>query len=233
MTKREVRVQLLADLKLPPDGVLWDLGVRVGSIGLEALRLARTLGLWAVERRGGSAALINRPCPRLGCIRPVVLEGEALEPWLEPGFDDTPLPCPTPDRVLIGGWRSAAGPVLQAVLERLRPAGVVGGATGRGGALGRTGAPCWSGPVCGAGEQHQGLARGIPGPMGTRLFAAHPGLLVLRGRRSSGSAPGLPGLSPAGPPSTPSVRDNAVGGPGEDNWAGQAGAGRCPPPRWR
>ncbi|MCX5942475.1 MAG: precorrin-6y C5,15-methyltransferase (decarboxylating) subunit CbiE, partial [Cyanobacteria bacterium] len=39
MTKREVRIQVLADLDLPPTGVLWDLGAGVGSIGLEALRL--------------------------------------------------------------------------------------------------------------------------------------------------------------------------------------------------
>jgi precorrin-6B C5,15-methyltransferase / cobalt-precorrin-6B C5,C15-methyltransferase len=34
MTKREVRIQLLADLELPAEGVLWDLGAGVGSIGL-------------------------------------------------------------------------------------------------------------------------------------------------------------------------------------------------------
>jgi hypothetical protein len=39
MTKREVRLQLLADLELPERGVLWDIGAGVGSVGLEALRL--------------------------------------------------------------------------------------------------------------------------------------------------------------------------------------------------
>ena len=53
MTKREVRIQLLADLELPAEGVLWDLWAGVGSIGLEALRLRPQLQLWAVERRGG------------------------------------------------------------------------------------------------------------------------------------------------------------------------------------
>jgi precorrin-6Y C5,15-methyltransferase (decarboxylating) len=36
MTKREIRIQLLADLNPPEQGVLWDLGAGTGSVGLEA-----------------------------------------------------------------------------------------------------------------------------------------------------------------------------------------------------
>ena len=46
MTKREARIQLLADLELPDQGVLWDLGAGTGSIGLEALRLRPQLSCW-------------------------------------------------------------------------------------------------------------------------------------------------------------------------------------------
>ena len=45
MTKREIRIQILADLELPQEGVLWDLGAGVGSVGLEALRLRPKLKL--------------------------------------------------------------------------------------------------------------------------------------------------------------------------------------------
>ncbi|MEY3462227.1 MAG: hypothetical protein RLZZ468_5, partial [Cyanobacteriota bacterium] len=69
MTKREVRIQLLADLQLPERGVLWDIGAGVGSVGLEALRLRPCLALWALEARGGSAALIRANAKRLG-VRP-------------------------------------------------------------------------------------------------------------------------------------------------------------------
>jgi precorrin-6Y C5,15-methyltransferase (decarboxylating) len=69
MTKREVRIQLLADLELPAQGTLWDLGAGVGSVGLEALRLRPALALWAVERRLGAAALIQANADRLG-VRP-------------------------------------------------------------------------------------------------------------------------------------------------------------------
>ena len=116
MTKREVRIQLLADLELPECGVLWDIGAGVGSVGLEALRLRPGLALWALEARGGSAALIAANAERLG-VRPTgVLEGRAPEALAE---------LPDPDRVLIGGGGRERAAVLAAVLQRLRPSGVV------------------------------------------------------------------------------------------------------------
>ena len=116
MTKREVRVQLLADLELPERGVLWDIGAGVGSVGLEALRLRPGLALWAVERRPGAAALIGANADRLG-VRPAgVVEGEA--PAALAGLPD-------PDRVLIGGGGTGRSCLLEAVLVRLRPGGRV------------------------------------------------------------------------------------------------------------
>ncbi len=116
MTKREVRIQLLADLELPERGVLWDIGAGVGSVGLEALRLRPALELWAVERRPGAAALIGANADRLGVRPAAVLEGEAPAAL---------GPLPDPDRVLIGGGGRDRREVLQAVLGRLRPGGVV------------------------------------------------------------------------------------------------------------
>jgi precorrin-6Y C5,15-methyltransferase (decarboxylating) len=116
MTKREVRIQLLADLELPECGVLWDIGAGVGSIGLEALRLRPSLQLWALERRGGSAALIRANARRLG-VRPAgVLEGRAPAALAD---------LPDPDRVLLGGGGRERTEVLAAVLTRLRPGGLV------------------------------------------------------------------------------------------------------------
>jgi len=116
MTKREVRIQLLADLELPERGVLWDIGAGVGSVGLEALRLRPALELWAVARRPGAAALIGANADRLGVRPAAVLEGEAPAAL---------GPLPDPDRVLIGGGGRDRREVLQAVLDRLRPGGVV------------------------------------------------------------------------------------------------------------
>ncbi|MCT0229594.1 precorrin-6y C5,15-methyltransferase (decarboxylating) subunit CbiE [Synechococcus sp. CS-1324] len=124
MTKREVRIQLLADLELPERGVLWDLGAGVGSVGLEALRLRPGLELWAVERRGGSAALIAANAARLGVQPAAVLEAEALD-LIGAGSAGRELSLPDPDRVLIGGGGRQRLALLQAVLARLRPGGVV------------------------------------------------------------------------------------------------------------
>ena len=116
MTKREVRIQVLADLELPAQGVLWDVGAGVGSIGLEALRLRPGLQLFALESRGGSRALIAANAERLG-VRPAGIgEGRAPAALAE---------LPDPDRVVIGGGGQDRAAILQVVLERLRPQGVV------------------------------------------------------------------------------------------------------------
>ncbi|MFN9695260.1 MAG: precorrin-6y C5,15-methyltransferase (decarboxylating) subunit CbiE [Synechococcaceae cyanobacterium] len=116
MTKREVRIQLLADLDLPSHGVLWDLGAGVGSVGLEALRLRPGLELWAVERRLGGAALIRANAERLGVRPEAILEAEASEVLTN---------LPDPDRVLLGGGGPRRPSLLAALLPRLRGEGRV------------------------------------------------------------------------------------------------------------
>jgi precorrin-6Y C5,15-methyltransferase (decarboxylating) len=116
MTKKEVRIQVLAELELPSRGVLWDIGAGVGSIGLEALRLRPSLRLWALERRGGGAALIEANAERVGVGALTAVEGEAPEALAA---------FPDPDRVVIGGGGRRRGEILAAVLSRLRPRGVV------------------------------------------------------------------------------------------------------------
>jgi precorrin-6Y C5,15-methyltransferase (decarboxylating) len=140
MTKRELRIQLLAELELPGHGVIWDLGAGTGSVGLEALRLRPNLQLVAIERRGGGAALIKANTERLGVSPAAILEGDAL-PLLQnesrgefranasgdPNGASNRLPpsLARADRVLIGGGGKQRAALLQAVLQRLNPRGVV------------------------------------------------------------------------------------------------------------
>ena len=116
MTKREVRIQLLADLALPERGVLWDLGAGTGSVGLEALRLRPQLQLMAIERRSGGGALIRANAQRLGVEPAIVQEGDALTLLAQ---------LPDPDRVLLGGGGRQRAALLKAVIARLRPCGMV------------------------------------------------------------------------------------------------------------
>ena len=121
MTKREVRLQLLADLELPADGVIWDLGAGTGSVGLEALRLRPRLQLLAIERRGGGAALIEANAQRLGVQPAAVLETDALTALTT----DLPPALACPDRVLLGGGGRDRVALLQTLLPRLNHGGIV------------------------------------------------------------------------------------------------------------
>ena len=174
MTKREVRIQLLADLALPERGVLWDLGAGVGSVGLEALRLRPALQAWFLEQRGGSAALIAANAQRLGVQPAGIHEGRAPEALAE---------LPDPDRVLIGGGGRARAAVLASVLERLRPGGVVVIPLATVEALAELRPLLEQAGLCVALAQHQAW-RGAPLADGTRLAPLNP-VLVLRGERPS------------------------------------------------
>jgi len=170
MTKREVRIQLLADLELPAAGVLWDVGAGVGSVGLEALRLRPGLAGWLVEQRGGSAALIAANAERLGVRAAGIHEGRAPEALAQ---------LPDPDRVLIGGGGRERGAVLAAVLQRLQPGGVVVIPLATLEALAEL-RPLLEQAGCRvAVAQHQSW-RGAPLADGTRLAPLNP-VLVLKG----------------------------------------------------
>ena len=122
MTKREIRIQLLAELSLPRQGVLWDLGAGTGSIGLEALRLRPQLKLVAVEHRGGSSAVIQSNAKRLGVWPITVIEQDVLT-VLQSGVLNTKLA--KPDRVILSGGGKKRSVILEEVLAVLAPDGIV------------------------------------------------------------------------------------------------------------
>ncbi len=79
LTKREVRVQILADLELPKNGVIWDIGAGCGSIGLEALKLRPNLDLLCIDKRIGSKALILENSKRLGVKPKFIFEEDIIK----------------------------------------------------------------------------------------------------------------------------------------------------------
>jgi len=74
LTKREIRIQILADLELPENGIIWDIGAGCGSIGLEALKLRPNLNLLSIDKRIGSKELITENAKRLGVFPFDILE---------------------------------------------------------------------------------------------------------------------------------------------------------------
>jgi len=99
LTKKEVRVQILADLELPKNGVIWDIGAGCGSIGLEALRLRPNLDLFCFDKRIGSKELILENSKRLD-VKPKFIFEEDINYTLNTrnlsSFEN-------PNRLIIGG----------------------------------------------------------------------------------------------------------------------------------
>ena len=108
ITKAVVRAVALGKLALPSAGVLWDVGAGSGSVALECARLAPSLQVYAIERRADDIARLRATSSAIH-----VVAGEA--PAALAGLPD-------PDRAFVGG---GGIDVLDAVLARLRPGGVV------------------------------------------------------------------------------------------------------------
>ncbi len=99
LTKREVRVQILADLELPKNGVIWDIGAGCGSIGLEALKLSPNLDLFCIDKRFGSKKLILENSKRLG-VKPKFIFEEDINNILKKRILSS---YERPNRLIIGG----------------------------------------------------------------------------------------------------------------------------------
>jgi len=99
LTKREVRVQILADLELPKNGVIWDIGAGCGSIGLEALKLSPNLDLFCIDKRIGSKALIIENAKRLGVKPKFIFEEDIIKTLKTRNFSS----FEKPNRLVIGG----------------------------------------------------------------------------------------------------------------------------------
>ena len=99
LTKREVRIQILADLELPKNGIIWDIGAGCGSIGLEALKLRPNLNLFCIDKRIGTKALILENSKRLG-VKPKFIFEDDINNFLKTRSFNS---FEKPNRLLIGG----------------------------------------------------------------------------------------------------------------------------------
>jgi len=115
ITKREVRVLSLAELKLQPTSTVWDIGTCTASVAIEAAKVAREGQVYGIEKNEPDLqnALENARKFRTDLN---LYHGKA------PEFLDT---WPDPDAVFIGGSGGEMGEVLRICAERLRPNGRV------------------------------------------------------------------------------------------------------------
>ncbi len=116
LSQREIRLQLLSQLRLKPDSVLWDIGAGTGTIPVEAGLLCPQGKIVAVERDEEVANLIRRNCDRFEVKNVEVIEGSAPE-----CLHDLQQ---KPDRICIEGGRAIAD-ILQTAWSYLPPSGRV------------------------------------------------------------------------------------------------------------
>ena len=116
ITKREIRVQILAELNLPKKGIIWDIGSGTGSIGLEALRISPNLKLVSIDKRIGSKITIEENSKRLGVKPSLIIEDEALSILKEKKIGHNLL---NPDRVILGGGGQKSHLILEELFEQI------------------------------------------------------------------------------------------------------------------
>ncbi len=116
LSQREVRLLLIAQLRLKSDSVLWDIGAGTGTIPVEVGLLCPKGKIIAIERDEEVANLIKRNCDRFEVRNVQVIEGSAPE-----CLHDLKV---TPHRVCIEGGRPIQE-ILQAAWHYLPPSGRV------------------------------------------------------------------------------------------------------------
>lgn len=116
MTKRSVRVQILAELALQPDQIIWDIGAGTGSVSVEIARLVPTAEIWAIEKTTAGCELIRQNVQRFNTPNVTVVSGQAPAALLA---------LPPPDRIFIGGSQGQLAVILDHGCAQLRNDGVI------------------------------------------------------------------------------------------------------------
>jgi precorrin-6Y C5,15-methyltransferase (decarboxylating) len=116
ITKQEARAVILAELRLKPGEIMWDVGAGSGSVGIEAVRVAPGLRVYAVERQPERLEMIRENVQRLGGFGVKAIHGEAPQVLAD---------LPNPDRVFIGGSGGRLGAILNEIEGRLQEGGRV------------------------------------------------------------------------------------------------------------
>jgi precorrin-6Y C5,15-methyltransferase (decarboxylating) len=114
ITKRESRALILGELQIESLGVMWDVGAGSGSVGIEAVRIAPGLRVYAVEQDRSRLEMIQANVKRLGGFGVKTVLGEASAVLKD---------LPDPDRVFVGGSGGKLADILRIVEQRLRPGG--------------------------------------------------------------------------------------------------------------
>ncbi|TAN43315.1 MAG: precorrin-6y C5,15-methyltransferase (decarboxylating) subunit CbiE [Nitrospirae bacterium] len=110
ITKDEIRAATLHKLRLPGNGVFWDIGGGSGSVSIEAGRLCPALKIFTVEKDDEQTENISKNILRHSVTNIEIIHGEAPEALTE---------LPAPNRVFIGGAGSGLRETIDLLSSRM------------------------------------------------------------------------------------------------------------------
>ncbi len=116
ITKNEVRAAVIHALRLPRQGVFWDIGAGSGSVSVEAARLSDDLQVFAIEKNSEQLDHIRRNRETFCSANIEVIAGEAPEVLAQ---------LPDPDRVFVGGSGGNLAQILAVAAGRLKAGGSI------------------------------------------------------------------------------------------------------------
>jgi precorrin-6Y C5,15-methyltransferase (decarboxylating) len=109
MTKSEVRSLAVTKLRLSQDSIVYDIGAGVGSVSVEAARVAVRGKVFAIEQEEKLVSLVELNKRNLVAPNIVVVEGSAPEAMKD---------LPDPTHAFIGGSSGNVGEIISALLEK-------------------------------------------------------------------------------------------------------------------
>jgi precorrin-6Y C5,15-methyltransferase (decarboxylating) len=111
ITKDEVRAAVIHNLKLPADGILWDIGSGSGSVSIESALMCPASRVFAIEKNPARIENIKINKNRFMLHNIEIIEGSA---------PDVLSGLPSPDRVFIGGSGGKIGEIIRLIAERMQ-----------------------------------------------------------------------------------------------------------------
>ncbi len=116
ITKKEIRLISIGQLKLNEDNTLWDLGAGCGSVAIEASFFLRYGKVYAVEKNKKRFEMMLHNIRQTGAYLVEPVHGVMPECLQN---------LPDPDRIFIGGGVGKTIDVLKSACERLLPGGIL------------------------------------------------------------------------------------------------------------
>ncbi len=110
ITKNEARAVSLHYLRLPSQGIFWDIGGGSGSLSIEAGRSNPHLTVYTIEHKEEELNNIRENIRRYTCFNVIPVYGRAPEILRA---------LPAPDRVFIGGSSGSLDKIVDLVADRL------------------------------------------------------------------------------------------------------------------